>query len=204
MTKKMLDGAYTLDSREATKKFYDAWAETYEAEVAENGYVTPERCATALANFVTDKSAPILDIGCGTGFSGLALRSAGFEVLDGSDFSPEMLRQAEAKGIYRALVNTDLEDPFPFEPGAYAHVAAIGVLNPGHAPASTLDQVLKLLGRGGKFVFSLNDHALADNTYAARINEYVDAGSATLLFSQYGDHLPKKNLKSNVYVLQKA
>jgi len=39
MTKKMLDNAYELESPEDTKAFYDEWAETYEQEVGENGYV---------------------------------------------------------------------------------------------------------------------------------------------------------------------
>ena len=204
MTEKMIQNAYGLDGADATRSFYDSWAGTYDAEVAENGYATPGRCAAALAEAVEDLGAPILDIGCGTGVSGAALRAAGFQSIDGCDFSAEMLARAEAKGIYRALYNTDLEDPFPFAPGAYAHIAAVGVLNPGHAPATTLDEILGLLEPGGRFVFSLNDHALADSTYEARINEHVDAGNARLLFKEYGEHLPELDMKSNVYLLEKA
>ena len=204
MTKKMLDNAYGLDGAEATRNFYDEWAASYDAEVTENGYVTPLRCAAALAKFCEDLDAPLLDIGCGTGISGSALKAAGFTTLDGCDFSAEMLEQARSKGHYRTLINTNLEDPFPFEKGAYANLAAIGVLNPGHAPASTLDEVLNLLEPGGLFVFSLNDHAMADYTYEARLNEHVDCANAELLFREYGPHLPKINLKSTVYVLRKT
>jgi len=200
----MLQNAYGLDSAEATREFYDKWAEGYDAEVSENGYVTPQRAAAALAEFVEDKSAPLLDIGCGTGMSGQALLDAGFSLIDGCDFSAEMLAVAREKGIYRALFNTDLENPFPFQTGTYANISAVGVLNPGHAPAEALDQVLELLLAGGCFVFSLNDHALQDHSYEARINEHVDAGNARLLFREYGTHLPEIDLKSNVYVLQKA
>ena len=204
MTEKMIQNAYGLTSAEATREFYDKWAETYEDEVSENGYVTPGRCAEALSQFADDKSAPILDIGCGTGISGLALKEAGFSTIDGSDFSAEMLSRADAKKIYRALHNTNLEEPFPFETGSYAHISAMGVLNPGHAPATTLDDVLNLLKPGGLFVFSLNDHALEDNTYEGRISEHIDTGNASLLFKEYGDHLPEMDLNSNVYVLQKS
>jgi len=135
--------------------------------------------------------------------SGEALKAAGFSTLDGCDFSSEMLAKADEKNIYRATITTNLEEPFPFEHGAYANLAAIGVLNPGHAPASTLDEILALLPQGGLFVFSLNDHALEDHSYEARLNEHVDSGSAALLFREHGSHLPKIDLKSNVYVLKK-
>lgn len=204
MTKNMLNNVYGLDSAEATQRFYDEWADSYDAEVTQNGYVTPGRCAAALAEFATDQTAPMLDIGCGTGISGGALRSAGFTTIDGCDFSAEMLERAKAKGHYRTLTNTNLEDPFPFEKGVYTNLAAIGVLNPGHAPAQTLDEVLNLLEPDGLFVFSLNDHALADKTYEARINEHLDCANAELLFREYGDHLPNIDLKSSVYVLRKT
>jgi len=203
MTQKMLDKAYGLESAEATKSFYNDWATSYDKEVTDNGYATPARCAEALAEFVETKDQPLLDIGCGTGISGEALRDAGFTVIDGCDFSAEMLKKAENKQIYRQLSTTNLEDPFPFKAGAYSNMAAIGVLNPGHAPATTLDDILFLLPEGGLFVFSLNDHALADHTYEARLNEHVDSGNAALLFREYGPHLPKIDLKSNVYVLKK-
>jgi predicted TPR repeat methyltransferase len=203
MTQQMLDKAYDLDGAEATQSFYDAWAVSYDQELTDNGYATPQRCAEALAEFAENTDAPLLDFGCGTGFSGLALKACGFEHLEGCDFSTEMLKAAETKKIYENLVNTSIEDPIPFESAAYANIAAVGVLNPGHAPATTLDDLLALLPAGGLFVFSLNDHALEDRTYEARLNEHVDCGHACLLFREYGPHLPKIDLQSNVYVLKK-
>ena len=204
MTKKYLDAVYELEDTGDTKGFYDNWSATYDAEVAENGYVTPARAATALSDLVTDKSAPLLDIGCGTGVSGAAFHAAGFTTIDGTDFSEEMLAQARTKGIYRTLTATDLSDPLPFEPGAYTNVAAIGVLNPGHAPAETIDDVLARLAPGGRFVFSLNDHALEDPSYEGRLREHIDSGNAVLEVKDYGDHLPKIGLSAMVYVLRKS
>ena len=70
--------------------------------------------------------------------------------------------------------------------------------------ASTIDGILGTLDPGGLFVFSLNDHTLQDPDYEARIVEHTDSGAARLLFREYGDHLPGINMKSNVYVLEKA
>ena len=77
------------------------------------------------------------------------------------------------------------------------------MLNPGHAPAETLDAVLGVLPAGGSFVFSLNAHALADWTYEGRMSCWIDGGGAELVFKDYGEHLPKIDLKSMVYVLRK-
>ena len=101
MSKTFLDKVYAARDEDETREIYDAWAASYEAEVAENGYATPGRCAEALSGVTKDLTVPIMDFGCGTGLSGLALKLAGFSCIDGVDLSAEMLMQAEAKGVYR-------------------------------------------------------------------------------------------------------
>lgn len=200
-----LHAAYELDTIDETRAFYDQWAATYDAEIAENGYETPKRCAAALGSVVPDLGASVLDLGCGTGLSGLALRQAGFTTIDGCDLSQGMLaRAAQRDGLYRDLWLSDVSNPFPFDAGTYTHIAAIGVIASTHAPASTIDAALGALPSGGCLVFSLNDHTLQDPSFEARILENVDTGFATVLFREHGEHLPGLNMKSNVYVLQKT
>ena len=199
-----LDKAYDLGDLESTRAFYADWAETYDAEVKANGYVTPERCATALANAVTDLSAPLLDIGCGTGLSGIALREAGFTNVDGTDLSQEMLDIATHRGdIYSELFLGLARDPLPIPPGEYANAAAIGVFSPGHAPPETIDTVLGFLPAGGCFVYSMNDHALADPSYMAKVDEVTSAGKADAVFHEHGPHLKVLGMQSTVMVLRK-
>jgi len=199
-----LDNAYGLAGAEATQGFYRGWAETYEDEVRRNGYVTPARCARALADAVEDLTQPLLDLGCGTGLSGEAFHEAGFTCIDGTDFSEEMLAHAAKKpDLYRKLTPGDLNNPIPAEPGEYASIAAVGVFSPGHAPADTIDKVMALLPTGGCFVFSLNDHAMDDPSYAGRVCEIVDTGSADLMFKEYGPHMPGIGMKSTIYVLRR-
>ena len=54
------------------------------------------------------------------------------------------------------------------------------------------------------FVFSFNDHSLADPAFEAQVKDYIGTSRAELMFKEYGDHLPGAGLKSNVYVLKKA
>lgn len=204
MVKTFLDEAYSHPSGRPAETFYDAWAETYDEELAENGYVTPRRCAAALAEATTERSSPILDLGCGTGLSGVALRAAGFTVIDGWDPSAEMLRRAEARNVYRVLRQIEPDQPLSALAGAYAAIFAVGVFSPGLAPPEALDQCLKILPAGGFLCFSFNDHTLKERAYEGRVNEMVDCGAARVVSREYGDHIKARNLGAMVYVLEKA
>ena len=203
MEKSYLDKAYGDRDAAETRALYDGWASSYEEELGQHGYVTPTRCAEALAKHSADLEAPVLDFGCGTGLSGAALAKAGFITIDGVDLSADMLAQANGKGVYRVLRHIEAGEDVRHRPGDYAAIAAIGVIGAGAAPISAFDGIMKGLGSGGLFVFSFNDHALSDPAYEARVNEWVDSGSATLLHREHGDHIPGIDLKAVVYVLEK-
>lgn len=201
---KFLDKAYNARDAAATRALYDDWAASYEAEVAGNGYATPGRCADALKSVTEDLTAPILDFGCGTGLSGLALKLAGFEQIDGLDLSQEMLKSARAKNVYRSLNQIEAEAALPVPPGTYKAIAAIGVIGAGAAPISVFHMLMRQLTSGGKLVFSFNDHALENPENEGGVSEWTDCGAARLLFKKSGPHLPGINLNSTVYVIERA
>ena len=198
-----LSSAYALTNPEQAREFYQDWAEGYDDEIAENGYATPQRCAEALARFAENPWAPIMDLGCGTGISGLALRAAGFECIDGFDFSQAMLDKAAQKGVYRNLAIADLSQPLTIPEGVYQNAAAIGCITPEYMPATVLDEILSKLPQGGCLAFSVNDHSAQDGTILGRIMALTDCCAAELVFKEYGDHLPGIGLRSTVYVLRK-
>ncbi|MCP5076058.1 MAG: methyltransferase domain-containing protein [Rhodobacteraceae bacterium] len=201
--KKYLDQAYDLQTVTDTQAFYADWAETYDAEVAENGYVTPGRCAEALAKFAPDKNAPLLDLGCGTGLSGMALAATGFTKIDGCDLTPEMLEKARSLNLYRILWQSSPDSQLTFAPGDYQMFSAIGVIGVGAAHMDLFRQVTAKMLRGDLFVFSLNDKALEHPEYEGAVMDYTDTGAVSLLFKEHGAHLPGIKLKSRVYVLRK-
>ena len=204
MTAGRLEDVYSLDSAEAAAEFYDGWAAEYDAELAAGGYVTPSRCAAALAAHASLPWAPLIELGCGTGLGGLALRDAGFECIDGVDISPEMLAKAETRGVYRSLTIADLSRPLDsIADETYQNAAAIGVLNPSLMPPTVIDEALGKLPSGGCFVLSLNDHALSEGSMQTRLLELTEHGIADLVFKEHGDHIPAIELRSTVFVLRK-
>ncbi|MDE0305542.1 MAG: methyltransferase domain-containing protein [Albidovulum sp.] len=201
--KEFLNSVYVSRTPLETKSLYDEWSTTYEETVNGHGYATPERCAVALSDFVEDKAVPILDFGCGTGISGMALTEYGFSTIDGCDISKEMLDLADEKQIYRKLWQIDPGSEINLPTGRYAHIAAIGVIGIGAAPIDVFDGLFGALPNGGSLTFSLNDHTLSDPEYEARVSEYTDTGAATVEFKEYGEHLPGLDMKSVVYILVK-
>lgn len=199
--KTFLTEVYDLATPEATRALYDNWSASYDAEIAENGYATPARIAEALARHLGESTAPILDFGCGTGLSGMALKAVGFTVIDGADLSADMLKGAAEKSVYRKLWQVE---PGAEIPRGYNAVTATGVIGIGAAPISVFDTIMAALDLGGLFALSFNDHALAEPAYEAKLRRYTDLGRARLLFQEYGTHLPGIDLKSNVYVLEKT
>lgn len=202
MTKTYLDKIYSADSADL-RPFYAQWAQSYDQEVGENGYVTPLRIAEALARHVKDLSIPILDYGCGTGVSGQAFQEAGFLTIDGVDISAEMLEVAAQKKIYRRLEVFAPESGPNVKLGAYSIIAAVGVIGAGAAPLAVLDKMMALLAPKGLLVFSFNDHTLEDPAYDGLVENYVNQGRAALHLKEYGDHLPKQKINSNIYILEK-
>ncbi|MEM7360934.1 MAG: methyltransferase domain-containing protein [Pseudomonadota bacterium] len=203
MTKKFLASAQVLGNGRETKELYRDWASSYDEEISENGYASPQRVARALVECGANLKAPVLDIGCGTGISGLFLKHEGFTELVGSDFSPEMLALAKEKKVYEQLVLADLQNPFSFISEPPKTVTAVGVMAPGHAKPALISSVVDIIAPEGLFAFSLNDHTLRDPGYLALIDQLVMNQVIRIRWKEYGDHLPGAGIKALIVVLEK-
>lgn len=192
---------WTVRTPEETRAMYAEWANAYESDVAD-GYATPKRLARALAQASPDKTASVLDFGCGTGLSGMALAAEGFSTIDGTDITPEMLEFAREKPCYRTIWTSQPEDRIPTD--HYTLIAAVGVVSLGAAPAQTLDMLLDALPRGGLLAFSYNDPTLLDEGYMTRLAGFISDGVARIVSEDYGPHLASKDMNSTVYILEKT
>lgn len=184
---------------EETLQVYTDWADRYDADVKERGYVTPTRIAEALA-LHSKPGDCILDYGCGTGLSGLALQNAGLGPLHGTDIAQAMLDEAKPRNIYEKLWRSNPGDS-PCEAGEYSAIVATGVVSLGAAPPETFDLLLDCLGSGGHLALSFNDPTLEAGTYEARLE--ARRSDFRVLFREHGPHLTNAGMGADVMVLQR-
>jgi predicted TPR repeat methyltransferase len=123
-----LKGGAALDT-ESVRQHYDAWADGYDATLAQWNYRAPGEAVAMLKPLLTADAA-ILDFGAGTGLSGQAVRDAGFTGrLDGSDVSPRSVEIARERGVYSDVRVVDGNAlPLPYETDSYDAAISIGVL----------------------------------------------------------------------------
>jgi len=202
MAGKFLDRVYETPQDRLTA-LYDAWAESYDAELESQGYRTPQRIAAVLAEAQAPRG-PVMDFGCGTGLAGTALAAAGFDPIDGCDVSRGMLDVARAKGVYRELLEVDPEDALPFATGAYPVIAASGVISAGAAPPGVLSLLIDALAPGGLLAFSYNGHTLEDEAYTGALNAALASGRVVERARDDGAHLPGIGLTSRIYLLERV
>ena len=136
---------------------FDQYAARFDADLQGRlGYGTPVLLAGALraCGVAADGSRQVLDLGCGTGLSGVELAPFAAR-MEGVDLSPRMLEAAAARGIYAALHEADLMEFLPARPAAWDLAAAADVLNYLGDLAPVLPLIAAALRPGGIAAFSL-------------------------------------------------
>jgi predicted TPR repeat methyltransferase len=151
---------YSAQSAEELADAYAAWSNDYDRETAQSGYCLPFMITAWVARHVARGDGPILDAGCGTGLSGPYLQALGYAALEGLDLSEQMLALAAARGSYRTLEKAALGGPLPWPDGYFAAVFSAGVFTEGHAPASSLTELVRITRPGGHLVFTVRDVVL--------------------------------------------
>jgi predicted TPR repeat methyltransferase len=117
----------TSDPREVANR-YDDWAQSYDDDLVAWSYQAPQVVAeTVLSRHPAADS--VLDVGCGTGMVGRALRARGFAGrLHGLDISQASLEVARQSGAYDAAEPADLQQPLPLADNSVDAVVCVGVM----------------------------------------------------------------------------
>ena len=173
---------------------FDQYAARFEASLVDQlGYQGPAQIVEALLLAGRTRFDRVLDLGCGTGLMGQAIRPhAGW--LEGYDISARMLAQARAKGVYDALHKRDLsrlelgQDRFDLILAAdvFIYVGALEQIV-GWAAAS--------LSAGGVLAFTLEELPEAEGDLRLRPSRRYahSAGYVARLLDQAGFGAPVFN-----------
>lgn len=106
---------------------FDAFAESFDDRLGALDYVGPDLVAGLLRAARPGGVDALLDLGCGTGLVGPAVRPLARR-LDGLDLSSAMLVRAARRGVYDALYEADAEAFLAAEQDAWDGIIAADVL----------------------------------------------------------------------------
>lgn len=135
---------------------FNSRAPTFDRHLARLGYRGPEMLHQLATNagWPSDGSRRILDLGCGTGLSGVPFRPYAAR-LDGVDMVPAMLEQAQRRGIYDSLQQNELHAALDTAlPLSYDVAIAADTLIYIGDLSVLFEQLAGALAPGGSFLFT--------------------------------------------------
>ena len=187
--REFLEKCYALENDEDVRSFYDEAAGQYDEILTHVGYASPSICARIYSQHFPDRQATLIDLGCGTGLLGEAMKALGYVHMDGSDFSTEMLAEAERRDCYAKLLLRDLNRSLDIPDRTYAGALSAGVFGQHVGPA-VLDETLRIVEPGGGVCFSVNERAFDDYGFREKVDELqVDAKATCLALSKEAYHV---------------
>ncbi len=177
-----VEEAYHLDNAQETVGFYRKWAADYDRQMLDKlGYTAPGTIAAILEEHLSATSSSILDIGCGTGLTCRLLAERGFNNLDGIDLSTDMLGVARQRGIYRDLLQCDVNQPLQLETASYDGAISSGTFTHGHVGPEPLDEIFRVLKPGAILACTVHKDLWQSMGFEAKFAALVKQGDASLL-----------------------
>jgi len=155
------------DNRELEER-YDVWAKDYDTDLHEGfGWLGPRKAVECFMKYVP-KDARVLDAGAGTGLCGELLAQQGYTNLVAMDISKGMLEEARKKNAYQQFDQMVMGETLDYPTDSFDAVISVGVMTVGHAPASSLDELVRVVKPGGYIIFSLRPDVYRDSGFKAR------------------------------------
>ena len=129
------------------KVFWDRWAKRYDFAMSGDGRTYAQ--IVSRMKKVLNKDMAVLELACGTGL--LSVRIAGsVKLLEATDFSEEMIRQAKAKA-HSSRLHFSVQDAtnLPYTPGTFDAVVISNALHIMPEPEKALAEIRRVLKPGG-------------------------------------------------------
>lgn len=166
-------------SRDDTQERYDAWATEYDNDLQAYGYRSPSIAAGLIGRHLPKGTAPLLDAGAGTGNMGQILALLGYKDITAPDLSEGMLKVAAQTGAYKETRRMPLGEPLDFPSDHLAGMLCLGTFVGGHAPASSFDELIRIMKPGARMIFTVRNDVIAD--FKQAMDAHTQAGRWELL-----------------------
>ncbi len=203
--KKIHDRVLNATSKEELATAYGEWAEQYDNDlVDEMGYVAPAAASQLLQEYVTDRNASILDVGCGTGLVGADLHRHGYLNLEGLDYSQQMLEKAELKDVYTRLHQGDLTGRLELPDNAYDAIISVGTFTCGHVGPEAFAELIRITRPGGYLCFTVRDKAWEEDNYRQAMDEIEKDGDWKRLDEKTTDYIAQDESSCIICIYQKS
>ena len=151
---------------------YRDWAKKYDYDNDHVlGTVSQPKSVNLLSTRLKDKTAKIIDVGCGTGLVGEKLKAKDFINFDGIDISKDMLSIAKSRG-YRNLFLGSLNKQLPVLDDAYDAAMCIGVFTHGHVSSDRFNELCRIVKPGGYVCFTINEGVFEEYGFKEMIAEF--------------------------------
>lgn len=149
--RRILQRARAITGSDDAISVYAEWATSYDRDVFSTLKVTgTNTIADLLCEHTRDiHSTRVLDAGCGTGAVAARLKVHGFDLIDGVDLSPDMLKIAKAKKLYRLLIEANLNRPLDLPHSPYTAIVSAGTFTTGHVGAAGFHNLFAHLQKNG-------------------------------------------------------
>ena len=174
---------------------YRDWAKKYDYDNDHVlGTVSQPKSVNLLSTRLKDKTAKIIDVGCGTGLVGEKLKAKDFIYFDGLDISKDMLSIAKSRG-YRNLFLGSLNKQLPVLDDAYDAAMCIGVFTHGHVSSDRFNELCRIVKPGGYVCFTINEGVFEEYGFKEMIAEFQlnKAWEVISLFKD--DYMTLENVK---------
>jgi predicted TPR repeat methyltransferase len=184
---------------------YAEWAEGYDHDLLDElGYVAPMTATRLLTSQLGERSARILDAGCGTGIVGALLHGQGYTQVDGFDYSHVMLAKAREKAAYAMLMQGDLMARLSIDDATYDAVISVGTFTCAHVGPQALNELVRITRPGGCICFTVRDQAWEEDDYRGAIETLVDSGDWKRLDEVEAPYIEKEGSDCRICVYQVA
>jgi SAM-dependent methyltransferase len=172
---------YSSKNNQELEERYDQWAKDYDRDLENDfGYTCPQYGIDYVSKYVP-LSARILDAGAGTGLVGQLLFEKGYRELVAMDLSKGMLEEARKKNVYKEFHQMAMGKPLDFQTDWFDAVISVGALTQGHAPADSLDELVRITKPGGHVIYTLRTDLYERAGFKEKNNNLSQSGKWTLV-----------------------